>query len=146
LIPIQTILKNFLRDQKDNEEFLFAYLKLVWNKIVGEQIGKISEIDIYKNNMLRIKVYDESWLKPLEEIKDEIKEKANKFIGSDVINEIEIVKGRRNGKKDLKHRRKDKIENYESKDELKEAEMISDAEIRESFKNAYFKLQKNKKG
>lgn len=145
MVPIQAILKNFLQDQKNNEEFLFAYLKIVWNKIVGEEIGKISEINIYKNNVLRIKVFDENWLKPLEEIKDEIKEKANKFIGSDVVNKVEIMKGIRSSKKELKYREKNKIESREGKDELKEAELIKDAEIRESFKSAYYKLQKNKK-
>ncbi len=145
MVPIQAILKNFLQDQKNNEEFLFAYLKIVWNKIVGEEIGKISEINNYKNNVLRIKVFDENWLKPLEEIKDEIKEKANKFIGSDVVNKVEIIKGIRSSKKELKYKKKNKIESREGKDELKEAELIKDAEIRESFKSAYYKLQKNKK-
>lgn len=145
MTPIQAILKKILEEQIDNEEFLFAYLKLIWKKMVGEEISKITEIISYKKNILKIKIYDENWLTALEQIETEIKEKINREIGKEAIKKIEFKKGSKNTKGNLlMNEKEDRNEGICDFDELKESELIEDPQIKSSFKRVYYNLQRSK--
>jgi len=144
MIPIHIVLKKFITENLDNEEFVRSYLRALWRRIVGNTIAQVTTISDLRGTTLLIDVYEQEWLKVLVQMEKELKDKINSVLPKPVIEHIDFKKSRRvyrlKNSEDLKNKDADSQESLTPK----EAELITDSELKEHFKKAYKHRQRIK--
>ena len=145
MIPIHVILKRFITENLDNDEFVQSYLMVLWSRIVGEQVAKVASISNLKGTTLIVHVYDQEWLKVLSRMENEIKEKINSFLPKPLVEHIEFKKAKKAEKKAVSYDLSIDEKEGQQQNTPKEAEFISDTELKDLFKKAYLRRQKIKR-
>lgn len=145
MIPIHVILKRFIAENLDNDEFVQSYLMVLWSRIVGEQVAKAASISNLKGTKLIVHVYDQEWLKVLSRMENEIKEKINSFLPKPLVEHIEFKKAKKAEKKAVSYDLSIDEQEGKQQNTPKEAEFIPDTELKDLFKKAYLRRQKIKR-
>lgn len=83
-------LKKIISDLGIEKQVLHYQAINYWPIAVGERIAKISRAEKVDNNILFVKVLNDSWRNELLFLKKEIIEKLNKKIGTRVIEDIRL--------------------------------------------------------
>ncbi|OGF66421.1 MAG: hypothetical protein A2Y62_15885 [Candidatus Fischerbacteria bacterium RBG_13_37_8] len=142
MISIHVLLQKIVQEYSDNEKFLQSYVEIMWERLVGKDVARQTKIVELKQNTLVISVYDSHLHKILAKMEGEILQKINSLISKPLIAAIHFRKSRKFAYEKSVVSSGKREKSSVQLDNLKEATLIADDELRENFKKAYHHYQK----
>lgn len=149
-LELSSIVEAFLGKKKYKKRIEDCRIFEYWESCVGDKIAAHTEPEAFTKGVLKVLVSDHGWLQQLQFLKEEIKQRLNKKLGNNKVENLYFKIGTIRKKESapldveeelqkirLTERERQKIEEATS--------TISNADIKKSIKRAMTKEKKRKK-
>lgn len=85
----------------DTEQNLRAYeVWTFWDEEVGDALARRAQPSQFRNGLLIVTVSSHGWMQELQFLKDELRDRLNRRLGTDIIRDLYFVSGKVRGRPD----------------------------------------------